>query len=249
MQITLRITSRSKRLTAPTRDGAQVADESNAPPLRAVAIPEREDLAESAGREREVASGVKHLKDSVDISKSIAAPTAGSSSPSEVASSATDPTIQLDLISVEEVQVHPGSRIVMHTDPHSAGADRFRFLRMCLRELWNAGKLKSVQITSPLAKDGKSTIALNAATALAEGGKRKVLLLEADLHRPTLTHQLGIEARLGLAECLEDGVRPASVLRRLEPLGWYLLPAGTPRTNATELLQTEALAGLLHKTP
>jgi capsular exopolysaccharide synthesis family protein len=135
----------------------------------------------------------------------------------------------------------------MHTDPRSAAADRFRFLRMCLRELWNAGKLKSLQITSPLPQEGKSTIALNLATALAEGGKRTVLLIEADLHRPTLTEQLGLKKGAGLADCLEASLNPFSALRRLDPLGWYLLPAGEPTINPTELLQTEALGGVLQK--
>jgi Mrp family chromosome partitioning ATPase len=40
-------------------------------------------------------------------------------------------------------------------------------------------------------------------------------------------------------------LNPLSVLRRLEPLGWYLLPAGEPRSNPTELLQTEAFAVVL----
>jgi capsular exopolysaccharide synthesis family protein len=98
-----------------------------------------------------------------------------------------------------------------------------------------------------LPQDGKSTIAMNLATALAEGGKRAVLLIEADLHHPTLTEQLGLDSRVGLADCLEGSLNPASALRRLEPLGWYLLPAGKPRSNPTELLQTEAFAGVLQK--
>jgi capsular exopolysaccharide synthesis family protein len=183
-----------------------------------------------------------------DLPKKLPEPASHSSLSSvEEASENLEKAIQLDQISVEEVQVHPGSRIVMHTDPRSAGADRFRFLRMCLRELWNAGKLKTLQITSPLPQDGKSTIALNLATALAEGGKRTVLLIEADLHRPTLTEQLGLEKRAGLADCLEGSVNPVSALRRIEPLSWYLLPAGEPRSDPTELLQTEAFAGVLQK--
>ena len=90
-------------------------------------------------------------------------------------------------IEVEQVEVLPESRIVFHNEPRSPGADRFRYLRMRLRELWDAGKLRSLLITSPLPQDGKSTIALNLATALAEHGKRTVLLIEADLHHPTLT--------------------------------------------------------------
>jgi capsular exopolysaccharide synthesis family protein len=116
---------------------------------------------------------------------------------------------------------------------------------MRLRELWNAGKLRSVLITSPLPGDGKSTIALNLATALAEQGKCAVLLLEADLHKPSLSQHLEIETRPGLAECLEDGLNPMKVVRRLEPLGWYLLSSGKPRSNPTELLQSENLSGIM----
>jgi capsular exopolysaccharide synthesis family protein len=150
-------------------------------------------------------------------------------------------------IPVEEAHIQPESRVVFHTDPRGPSAERFRFLRMRLRELWNAGKLRSLLITSPLPGDGKSTIAMNLATALAEQGKRSVLLVEADLHRSSLTQQLGLESRPGLAECLEDGLNPMSAVRRLEPLGWYLLSSGTPRSNPTELLQSEAVSGIMQE--
>jgi polysaccharide biosynthesis transport protein len=148
-------------------------------------------------------------------------------------------------IHVEKVRVRPESRLVYHTDPHSSGADRFRYLRMVLQELWTAGKVRSLLITSALPGDGKSTIALNLATALADGGKRSVLLIEADLHRPTLGLQLGLPAREGLSECLETGLHPLSAIRRIEPLGWYFLPAGQPDMNPTELLQAEAFGGVM----
>jgi capsular exopolysaccharide synthesis family protein len=217
--------------------------------LSATVVPAQMKLCASCDyEERENISGVNALKPLFDPHKKLPEP-AGDSSLSSVdaTSENVEKVIKLGQISTEEVQVHPASRIVMHTDPRSAGADRFRFLRMCLRELWNAGKLKSLLITSPLPQDGKSTIALNLATALAEGGKRTVLLIEADLHRPTLTEQLGLERGAGLADCLEGNLSPVSTLRRLEPLGWYLLPAGEPRSNPTELLQTDAFAGMLQK--
>jgi capsular exopolysaccharide synthesis family protein len=151
----------------------------------------------------------------------------------------------LQQIPVEEVDIHPVSRVVFHTEPRGPGADRFRFLRMRLQQLWNTGKLRRLLVTSPLPQDGKSTIALNLATALAERGRRTVLLLEADLHHSTLTQQLGLKTRPGLAECLEGGLDAVSTLRRLEPLGWYFLPAGQARGNPTELLQSEALSGVV----
>ena len=151
----------------------------------------------------------------------------------------------LPLMPVLEVQVCPESRIFYYTEPHSSAADRFRYLRMILGELWNAGKLKSLLITSPLPQDGKTTIALNLATALADRGKRSVLLIEGDLHQPTVGDRLGLPRRPGLAECLGDGADPLSLIRKLQPLGWYLLPAGYPDRNPTELLQAEMISSVL----
>jgi capsular exopolysaccharide synthesis family protein len=161
-------------------------------------------------------------------------------------SESIDQTSEFQRIPVEDVHIRPESRIVYHTKPFSAGADRFRFLRLRLQNLWNAGKLRRLLVTSPLPQDGKSTIAMNLATALAEGGKRTVLLIEADLHHPSVTQRLGLKNRPGLAECLESDLNPVSAIRRLAPLGWYLLPAGEAgRSNPTELLQSEAFAGIM----
>src|SRR5437667_6460694 len=128
----------------------------------------------------------------------------------------------LERIPVEEVLVEAASRIVFHGDPSSPGADRFRLLRMRLRDVQNQTRLRSLLVTSPLPHDGKSTIALNLATALAERGKSRVLLIEADLHHACLTLRLGIKPWTGLAECLEGDLNPLSAIRRLEPLGWYI---------------------------
>ncbi len=43
---------------------------------------------------------------------------------------------RLDHIAQEEVSLQHANRIVLHSDPRSVGADRFRFLRLSLRELW-----------------------------------------------------------------------------------------------------------------
>jgi len=157
------------------------------------------------------------------------------------------PAPELQKIPVEIVELHAKSRLVCLTDPASAGADRFRYLRMRLREHWNAGKLKTLLITSPLPGDGKSTIARNLATMLAEGGKKTVLLVEADLHRPSLSAVFGLQERTGFGECLELGLNPMAAIRRLEPLSWYFLGAGKCAGNAAELMQIEALAEVMER--
>lgn len=150
-------------------------------------------------------------------------------------------------VPVQAVQIQPESRIILSTDPRSPGADRFRFVRMRLREIKDAANLKSIVITSPRPQDGKSTIALNLATALAEKGKRNVLLIDADLYHPTLAPRLGLAPLPGLSECIEKGLDPLPLLRRIEPLGWYLLQSGTPQGSPAELAQSEALSVVIQK--
>ena len=149
---------------------------------------------------------------------------------------------------VEKVHVEDLARVIFHTDPTSTAADRFRLLRMRLGECWKAGKLKSVLITSPLPGDGKSTTALNLATALAEEKTRSVLLIDADLHHGSITQQMDLEQYAGFTECLSGQMNPLSAIRRIEPLGWHFLPSGRRDVGSpTELLQPQELATLFQK--
>jgi capsular exopolysaccharide synthesis family protein len=155
--------------------------------------------------------------------------------------------LELPNTPVVQVSIETANRIVLLTEPRSPGADRFRYLRMRLRELRAHIKLKTLVITSALPQDGKSSVALNLAMALSERGRRRVLLIEADLHCPSLSGTLGIARTSGLAECLEGNLDPLSAIRRLEPLQWYLLPAGQPVGNPTELLQSNDFGNVVEK--
>jgi len=132
--------------------------------------------------------------------------------------------------------VPPESRLVVHSDPRSAGADRFRLVQIRLKHLQASKNLKSLLITSPLPGDGKSTVALNLAAALSEKGKWAVLLLEADVYRPSLSQKLGLNPWPGLTECFDKKGDPMQAIRRIDPLGFYLLPAGSP-TEGGSILQ------------
>lgn len=147
----------------------------------------------------------------------------------------------------KHVDVPTGSRLVVSSDPDGLAADRIRYLRMLLREHGANGRLRTVLITSPQPGDGKSTIALNLATALAERGKSTVAFVEADFYHPTVGGILGLQSANGLADCLEDGLDPVRALFRMEPLGWYCLPSGRPKRNPAGLLQSDALPGVMRK--
>jgi capsular exopolysaccharide synthesis family protein len=147
---------------------------------------------------------------------------------------------------IPRVQAHlrPQNRIVVATDSHSLGAERFRFLRARLSHWAGPRRLKTLLITSALPQDGKSTTVVNLAAALAAQG-RKVLLLECDLRRPSIRTLLGLTAEPGLIHCLEHGSDVFSYIRRIDPLGFFLLPAGAVTPNPVELLQSQRFGELV----
>lgn len=138
-------------------------------------------------------------------------------------------------------------RLIVHDKPSSLGADRFRYLRHRLRQQQHQRKLKSLVLTSPLPQDGKSTLAMNLASALIERGRKSVLYVEADLYHPTVTSSFDLNEPLGFVECLEEALDPLEVIVRLDPLGWYLLPSGRRETIPAELLQSDAFPALLQR--
>lgn len=146
---------------------------------------------------------------------------------------------------VVTLRLRTEARLFAYTDPRGTGTDRLRFLRHRLNQLRNPEKLKRLLITSPLPHDGKSTIALNLAIILAEGGRRNVLLVEGDLHRPTISAELELAGKPGLAECLETNINPGAFIRRIEPLGFYFLPSGNVTNDPSELLQRSSLQALM----
>jgi Mrp family chromosome partitioning ATPase len=155
---------------------------------------------------------------------------------------------RVDFLPPVETEVSPvpvESRVVVYHEPKSAGADRFRLAQIRLKSIQAARKLKSLLITSPLPGDGKSTVAMNLATVLCENGKVPVLLLECDLHRPALVERLGLKPRPGLTECYKRGGDPMLAIRRIDPLGFYLLPAGQPLEDSSSLLQSDFTAQLI----
>ena len=141
-------------------------------------------------------------------------------------------------VGTEECTLSPESRVVVHQDPTSPGADRFRLAQIRLKSLQASRGLKSILITSPMPGDGRTTVSLNLATALSENGRVPVLLLEADVYRPTVLRRLGLKPWAGLSECSRRGEDPMLAIRRINPLGFYLLPAGGSMDDETNILQS-----------
>jgi succinoglycan biosynthesis transport protein ExoP len=106
---------------------------------------------------------------------------------------------------------------------------------------------KVVCVVSSNPGEGKTTIAINLAAHFALHSKTRVLVIDADLHRQSLTNRVAPEADVGLREALEEPTALAKFVVRKERLNLDALPcpASERTTNAAELLGTVEMEQLI----
>ena len=102
-----------------------------------------------------------------------------------------------------------------------------------------------IMVTSALAGEGKSFTSLNLALSIAAELDNTVMLVDADVARPSVLRMLGLPQGPGLLDVLENNVDMAEVLLRTNVDKLTLLPSGTPHPRATELLASDAMSHLL----
>lgn len=136
--------------------------------------------------------------------------------------------------------------LVAATEPHSTVAEEYRKLKtLILKMTRGEAFLNTLLVTSAVAGEGKSLTALNLALSLAQEHDHTVLLIDADLRRPSIHRYLGIDPPRGLADCLLDGVDPGEVIIRT---GWgnlMVIPAGRSIPNPVELFSSQKMETLL----
>jgi polysaccharide biosynthesis transport protein len=135
--------------------------------------------------------------------------------------------------------------LVTQVRPQSQMAESYRALRTSLL-LSNLGAPpKVIMITSALPQEGKTTTSINCAVVLAQKGVR-VLLIDADLRRPSIHKTLGMGPRSGLSNVLTGSTTLAQAVTRTAVLpNLYVLPAGTPPPNPAELLASTNMRDVL----
>lgn len=159
-------------------------------------------------------------------------------------------TCAVDAISrIERVVAHipPETHLIVHSHPRCMESDRFRTLRVYLRAIGRAGKVKTLMVTSALPGEGKTVASLNLAAGLAELSGCRVVLVEADLRNPSLAVRLGLKPWSGIAQCLEEDSDPFASLKQISPLGIYLLPAGPTVTNPIQALNSERFTSVIQR--
>ncbi len=137
--------------------------------------------------------------------------------------------------------------LITQVRPQSQMAESYRALRTSLL-LSNLGAPpKVIMVTSALPQEGKTTTSINCAVVLAQKGIR-VLLIDADLRRPSIHKTLGMGPRSGLSNVLtgsstlEQAITRSPILPNLN-----ILPAGTPPPNPAELLASSNMRDVLEE--
>lgn len=138
----------------------------------------------------------------------------------------------------------PGAARRLAVGPRGSG-EPFHMLATNLR-LGTEAFPRLLVITSASPGEGKSTIAANLAIALARD-RIRVLLVDADLRRPTLHKAFGRQRTPGLSDVLVQESSLDAALARHEMLGLDLLPAGSARSNPPALLGSEEFSRLLQQ--
>jgi capsular exopolysaccharide synthesis family protein len=128
-------------------------------------------------------------------------------------------------------------------EPGESSAEAYRALRTSIRFAGIDRPTRTLLVTSPSARDGKSTTAANLAVALARSGER-VIAVDADLRRPRLAALLEVDGTVGLMSVLTgDATLDAALHTNLD--GVVVLPAGPLPSNPAEVVGSQAMADLL----
>jgi capsular exopolysaccharide synthesis family protein len=129
--------------------------------------------------------------------------------------------------------------------PHDFG-EAFRALRTALVASSGTDTTRIVAITSTQPLEGKTTTAVNIALALAIGGAR-VLLIDADMRRPSLHKAIRLPNDKGLSELLAGKSRMREVVQRCGDPNLLVITAGHTPSNPSELLASDRMRAFLHQ--
>ncbi len=145
-----------------------------------------------------------------------------------------------------EVENH----LVSLVSPSGLEAEQYRALRHVVEQRHKNQDLSVLAISSPGVGDGKTTTSINLAGALAQGADNSVLLVEADLRRPSIGRLLGFNGSrtVGLVDAILDpSLTLESIVQARPPFNLSVVLAGQVPASPYEVLKSPRLGALLEE--
>lgn len=146
---------------------------------------------------------------------------------------------------VRQVSVSLDPRLVAAGAPQSLAAEQYRSLRTRVTRAENGRAFRTIIVTSPNKGDGKSLTAANLALTMAQEFQQRVLLLDADLRRPSVHRLFGLSETPGLSDVLMGGATIDDALVAVPEHRLTVLPSGIIPTHPAELLGSAAMRRVL----
>jgi receptor protein-tyrosine kinase/non-specific protein-tyrosine kinase len=151
------------------------------------------------------------------------------------------------------ITIDAGNRLLPTlSDPHSAVAEQYRKLKSSLMRQASEERFDNLlMVTSAMPGEGKSLTASNLAISMAQEFDVTVLLVDADLRRPSIHSYFGFEQSLGLSDCLQDGTDIGEAIIKTDISKLSVICAGREVANPLELFTSlrmqEAMAEIKHR--
>ena len=144
----------------------------------------------------------------------------------------------------------PGESLLMTEDNKLAFAfvESFKSIRTKIENIAAEKGYKLFVVTSPFENEGKTTVAINIACALAQKGK-SVLLVDCDLRNPSVLNMAGIkdDGKVGLLPIIKNSASYTDSIKFVKPLGIFVLSSGGTSPRSTEVLDADKVRDVLKK--
>ena len=148
---------------------------------------------------------------------------------------------------VSNETIRYGAKLITVKDPKSVISEQFRTIRTNISFMGIDHPIKTLAFTSANISEGKSTVTDNIAVVWANAGKR-VLLIDADLRRPTLHQTFNISNREGLTTILTSDALEMDItnmIKETEIDNLSILTSGPIPPNPAELLNSQRMQALI----
>jgi capsular exopolysaccharide synthesis family protein len=133
------------------------------------------------------------------------------------------------------------------SSPKSQFSEAFRALRTSLLLSVAGGEPQVILLTSATPSEGKTTVSINLACVLAQRNVR-VLIIDADLRRPTVHHRFGLNGKVGLTSVLTGSVSLEEAIQTVTEIPQLdVLVSGPVPPFPTEMLSSETMHQLLER--